>query len=104
MAHTESRHSRDDRNVCCVDVSSLLDCDMTVRSLTVQRKHEAFVKGVAQASDGLCCVFSIGAGRLLFAAARDRAADLNNLVNDLERELSEPAECCLAPRAPATRG
>ncbi len=77
---------------------------MTVRSLTVQRKHEAFVKGIAQASDGLCCVFSVGAGRLLFAAAKDRAADLNDLVNELEMELSEVTECCLAPRASATRG
>jgi hypothetical protein len=60
---------------------------MTVRSMTIERKHEAFAKGVAQASDGLCCVFSEGNGKLLFAAPRDRAADLNELVDDLEVEL-----------------
>ena len=71
-----------------MDLSELLDSDMTVRSITIQPRHEAYVKGVAQASDGLCCVFSVGQGKLLFVAPRDRAADLSVLIDDLEVELS----------------
>jgi hypothetical protein len=70
-----------------MEIEELIGPGMSVLSMTVQREHEAFVKGVAQASDGLCCVFSMGAGRLLFVAAKDRAADLSVLVDDLEREL-----------------
>ena len=71
-----------------MDLSELLDSEMAVRSITIQPRHEAFVKGVAQASDGLCCVFSAGPGKLLFVAPRDRAADLSVLVDDLEVELT----------------
>lgn len=70
-----------------MDIKDLVDDSMTVRSLVVERKDEVFAKGVAQASDGLCCVFSMGQGQLLFVAARDRAADLDKLVEDLAREL-----------------
>lgn len=88
VARTESRHNKE-QTAFRSDVSGLLDCEtMTVRSMTIPRKHEAYVKAVAQASDGVCCVFSIGCGKLMFAAAKDRAADLNDLVNDLETELA----------------
>jgi hypothetical protein len=46
-----------------------------------------YVKGIAQASDGLCCVFSEGGGHLSLASAEDRAADLQQLVQDIEIEL-----------------
>jgi hypothetical protein len=71
-----------------MDLSELLDSEMTVRSMTIRPRHEAFVKGVAQASDGLCCVFSAGQGNLFFVAPRDRVADLNVLIDDLEVELA----------------
>jgi len=71
-----------------MDLSELLDTEMTVRSMKIQPRHEAYVRGVAQASDGLCCVFSAGQGELLFVAPRDRAADLSALVDDLEVELT----------------
>jgi len=71
-----------------MDLSELLDSEMTVRSITIQPRHEAYVKGVAQASDGLCCVFSAGRGNLFFVAPKDRAADLSILVDDLKVELA----------------
>ena len=68
-------------------LDELLGSEMTERSITVQRRDEVFARGIAQAADGLCCVFSIGQGKLVFVAARDRAADLDELMNDLELEL-----------------
>ena len=68
-------------------LDELLGPEMTVRSIIVRRKDEVFAKGIAQAADGLCCVFSMGDGKLLFVSAKDRAADLDELMNDLEFEL-----------------
>ncbi len=70
-----------------MDLEDLLGHEMTVRSIIVERKDEVFAKGIAQAADGLCCVFSQGEGKLLFVCAKDRAADLDVMVNDLELEL-----------------
>jgi hypothetical protein len=66
---------------------SLLGTELTVRKLVVCPKDVVFVKAIIQASDGLCCLFSDGGGELLLAAAEDRAADLQQLVQDLETEL-----------------
>lgn len=60
---------------------------MVQRRLRVAQKHEVLAKGIAQASDGLCCVFAEGEGQLVFAAAEDRVADLDELVEDLCHEL-----------------
>lgn len=73
-------------------LDELLEPEMIVRSIIIERKDEVFAKGVAQAADGLCCVFSVGDGKLLFVAAKDRAADLDELINDLELEL-KPDDC-----------
>jgi hypothetical protein len=68
-------------------LDEFLGAEMTARSIIVQRKDEVFAKGIAQAADGLCCVFSMGDGKLLFVSAKDRAADLDELMNDLKFEL-----------------
>lgn len=60
---------------------------MVQRRLRVDRKYEVLAKGIAQASDGLCCVFAEGEGQLVFAAPEDRVADLSELVDDLCQEL-----------------
>ena len=70
-----------------MNLDELLESEMTVRSIMIERKDEVFAKGIAQANDGLCCVFSCGGGRLLFAAAKDRAADLDELIADLKLDL-----------------
>jgi len=66
---------------------SLLGPRLTIRKLVVEPKDVVFVKSIVQASDGLCCLFSDGGGELLLAAAEDRAADLQELVEDLRNEL-----------------
>ncbi len=60
---------------------------LTTRELCVQPKDVVYVKGIAQASDGLCCVFSGGGGNLVLASIENRAADLQELVQDLINEL-----------------
>ena len=67
----------------------LLGPRLTTRKLCVRSKDAVYVKAIAQASEGLCCVFSEGGGNLILASAEDRAADLQQFVRDLEIELCE---------------
>ena len=73
----------------------LLGPQLSIRKLCVQLRDVVYVKGIAQASDGLCCVFSDGGGNLLLACAEDRAADLQQLIDDLMIELNCDAGCQL---------
>ncbi len=66
----------------------LLGPQLSIRKLCVQPRDVVYVKGIAQASDGLCCVFSDGGGNLVLACAENRAADLQQLVDDLVVELN----------------
>jgi hypothetical protein len=66
----------------------LLGPQLSIRRLVVQPRDVVYVKGIAQASDGLCCVFSDGGGNLVLACAENRAADLQQLVDDLTMELN----------------
>ena len=70
----------------------LLGPRLTIRKLCVRSQDVVYVKAIAQASDGLCCVFSEGGGNLILACAEDRAADLCQFVHDLEIELCESGE------------
>lgn len=65
----------------------LLGPQLSIRKLSVEPRDVVYVKGIAQASDGLCCVFSDGGGNLVLACAEDRAADLQQLIDDLTIEL-----------------
>lgn len=60
---------------------------MIVRKLVVRAKDVVFVKGIVEAHDGLAHVFAESGGDLSIAAAPDRAAELDDLVRDLAREL-----------------
>lgn len=60
-----------------------LDADLVVRRVLVQAKDVVLVKGICEASEGLCAMFAEGGGDLLLAAPRSRAHDLDELVRDL---------------------
>ncbi len=60
---------------------------MLVRRVSVRPPDVVFVKGVVEASDGLAAVFAEQGGELLVAAPRERAAELGELLADLEAEL-----------------
>lgn len=46
-----------------------------------------FVKGIFEASEGLCAMFAERGGDLVIAAAHTREAELDELLHDLVRDL-----------------
>lgn len=66
---------------------TLLGPGLIARNLDVAPKDVVYVKGISLASDGLCCIFSDGGGKLVLISPEDRVADLEELVRDLVNEL-----------------
>jgi len=66
---------------------SLLD-DMVTREICCADVDVVYVKSIAMAHDGLCCMFSDGGGKILLAAPRGREAELDLLVNDFIEEFA----------------
>ncbi len=60
---------------------------MLLRPISVRPAEVVFVKGLVEASDGLCAVFAERGGELVLAAPHGRAAELDELLADLEVEL-----------------
>jgi Domain of unknown function (DUF4911) len=60
---------------------------MLVRRVSVRPPDVVFVKGLVEASDGLAAVFAEQGGELLVAAPPERAAELCELLADLEADL-----------------
>jgi hypothetical protein len=65
---------------------ALITDDLVVRDLDCKLRDVVYVKSIAAAYDGLCCLFSEGGGAVQLVAPRGREAELDLLVNDLERE------------------
>lgn len=68
-------------------VPPLVGEGMVSRKLVLRAKDVAFLKGVVEAHEGLACVFAEHGGDLTIAAPADRAAELDELVQDLAAEL-----------------
>lgn len=62
---------------------AFLDADLVVRRVMVQAKDVVIVKGICEASEGLCAMFADRGGDLLLAAPHSRTSDLDELVRDL---------------------
>jgi hypothetical protein len=60
---------------------------MVLRAVSVPSKEVVFVKGLVEASDGLCAVFAERGGELVLAAPVGRGPELDELLADLEVEL-----------------
>jgi hypothetical protein len=60
---------------------------MLVREVSVRPPDVVFVKGLVEASDGLCAVFAERGGDLFLCAPRGREAELDELCADLEAEV-----------------
>ena len=68
---------------------------MMLRAVSVQPREVVFVKGLVEASDGLCAVFAERGGELVLAAPQGRGAELDELLADLEVELgAKLGEAC----------
>ena len=66
----------------------VVSAGMLVRRVRVLARDVVFVKGLVEASDGLASVFAEQGGELCVAAPREREAELDELLSDLEAELS----------------
>jgi hypothetical protein len=75
-----------------LSVSPLLDHDLVTRKLVVRERDVVFVKGIFEASEGLCAMFAERGGDLLIAAPHTREAELDELLYDLVSELGAVLE------------
>jgi len=65
----------------------LLDDGLVVRRLQVKSQDVVFVKGVFEASEGLCAMYAERGGDLMVVAPASRALELDVVLRDLAREL-----------------
>jgi len=68
-------------------LTELLDDGLFVRRLKVKNEDVVFVKGVFEASEGLCAMFAERGGDLTIVAPVSRALELDRVLNDLALEL-----------------
>jgi hypothetical protein len=60
--------------------------ELVERRVTVNARDVVLVKGICEASEGLCAMFAESGGDLVLAAPRSRARELDELVRDLEAD------------------
>ena len=68
-------------------LDELLDDDLIVRRLRVKNEDVVFVKGIFEASEGLCAMFAERGGDLTVVAPVSRAQELDVVLRDLAHEL-----------------
>jgi hypothetical protein len=56
---------------------------LVFRRVRVAARDVVLVKGICEASEGLCAMFAERGGDLVLCASASRARDLDELVNDL---------------------
>ncbi len=71
-----------------MELRELLDDGLIVRRLSVKNEDVVFVKGIFEASEGLCAMFAERGGNLTIVAPVSRASELDVVLNDLARELN----------------
>jgi len=70
-----------------VQLEELLDEGLIVRRLSVKNEDVVFVKGIFEASEGLCAMFAERGGDLTVVAPVSRAQELDIVLRDLAQEL-----------------
>lgn len=56
------------------------------RRVRVAARDVVLVKGICEASEGLCAMFAESGGDLILAAPASRAEELDELVHDLRKD------------------
>jgi hypothetical protein len=71
-------------------VTSLQFIDEGLFSISIECdvSNVVYVKSIATAYDGLCCLFSDGGSKVHLVAPKGREAEVELLVNDLVEELA----------------
>lgn len=70
-----------------MQLEELLDEGLIVRRLSVKNEDVVFVKGIFEASEGLCAMFAERGGDLTVVAPVSRAQELDIVLRDLAQEL-----------------
>jgi hypothetical protein len=70
-----------------MSTAPLLGRGLVARRFSVDKEDVVFVKGVLEASEGLGALFAERGGELVIAAPESRAAELDEVLADLQREL-----------------
>ena len=84
-------------------VRPLIDHGLVARKVSIPKEQVVFLKAILEASEGLGAVFAEprgghgGGGDLVVAAPVSRAAELDELLADLELELGAQAAESSAP-------
>lgn len=68
-------------------LAELIDDELVVRRLSVKNEDVVFVKGIFEASEGLCAMFAERGGELTILAPVSRALELDVVLRDLAHEL-----------------
>jgi hypothetical protein len=70
-----------------VQLHELIDDGLVVRRLKVKNQDVVFVKGIFEASEGLCAMYAERGGDLTVVAPVSRASELDVVLRDLAGEL-----------------
>ena len=70
-----------------MQLHELIDDGLVVRRLKVENQDVVFVKGIFEASEGLCAMYAERGGDLTIVAPVSRASELDLVLCDLAREL-----------------
>ena len=71
-----------------------MDRELIVRRLKVKSEDVVFVKGIFEASEGLCAMYAERGGDLTVVAPASRASELDVVLCDLARELHGELDGC----------
>ncbi|HEY3667525.1 MAG TPA: hypothetical protein VGL19_16075 [Polyangiaceae bacterium] len=70
-----------------MQLHELIDDGLIVRRLKVKNQDVVFVKGIFEASEGLCAMYAERGGDLTVVAPVSRSTELDVVLRDLAREL-----------------
>ncbi len=70
-----------------MELAELLDDGLIVRHLSVKNEDVVYVKGIFEASEGLCAMFAVHGGELTIIAPVSRSLELDAVLRDLALEL-----------------
>ena len=70
-----------------MDTRALIDAGLVVRKMSVKNGDVVFVKGIFEASEGLCAMFAEQGGELTIVAPCSRERELDAVLSELAREL-----------------
>jgi hypothetical protein len=60
--------------------------ELVERKIRVASNVVVLIKGICEASEGLCAMFAEQGGELVLAAPRSRARELDELIHDLRND------------------